>query len=68
MIWILLYILIAAAAVFGLSYARLTVMDFDSYDTLIAPVLCGIFWPVASPIYAAYLAAIWYSERSGHND
>lgn len=65
MIWIILYVLIASAAVFGLKWACINLdIRNDSGDHVqLAPIVCGIFWPVAAPIYAAYLAAIWYSER-----
>lgn len=63
MIWAILYILVAAAAVFGLCYARMRCFKFGRYDDLIAPVICGIFWPVCGVIYGAYLAARWYAEK-----
>lgn len=65
MIWFILYILIAAAAVFGLKWAciKLKVRNEFGEPARIAPIVCGIFWPVAVPIYAAYIAAEWYGEK-----
>lgn len=61
-LWILLYIAIASICTFFLDvtaekYARFQ-PDFD----FPWPVLCGIFWPVAVPIAAAYIAAQWYLD------
>lgn len=67
MIWLILYILIAALVTFAL---RVACIKWDIEDAFgdtpaVAPVVCGIFWPVAAPIYAAYIAAEWYANN--HN-
>lgn len=61
MIWIILYILIASAATFAL---LVTATKIDAYDGDFPwPVLCGIFWPFAVPIAAAFIAAKWYLDK-----
>ena len=64
MIWFFLYILIATIVTFALLWASIKMDLRDRFrDRLLWPaVLCGIFWIVAAPIYAAYLAALWYSK------
>lgn len=58
MIWVILYILIAAIFTFALLVGA---VKTDSYDGGFPwPVLCGIFWPLAGPIAAAFIAAIWF--------
>lgn len=66
---LILYILVAAVVVFGMTLAhiQLDVKGSLGERNLWVPVTCGIFWPVAAPIYGAYLAARWYSERSEHD-
>lgn len=56
MIWIILYILIAAVATFGLLIGS----AYDPKCDFPWPVVCGIFWPLAGPIAAAFIAAKWY--------
>ena len=65
MIWFILYVLIAAAVMFGLCLTHIKLgIEGEFGDSLLwIPVLCGIFWPVAAPAYAAILAAIYYSKR-----
>ena len=63
MTWIILYILIASVAVFGLCYVRQHIGQRSWSDDLVVPVICGVLWPVCAPIYGAYLAAVWYSGK-----
>lgn len=62
MIWlyIILYILIASACIFGLLVAA------EKHTDLEWPwmyIVCGILWPVAALPSAAYIAAAWYINR-----
>ena len=59
-IGIIVYVLIAAVAVAGL-YIAANKYANACYD--IWPIICGIFWPVAGPIAAAYIAAKWYMDN-----
>ena len=61
------YILVAAAVTFGL---RVLCIKWDVRDQLddpvvIAPIVCGMLWPVAAPIYFAYIAAKRFMDN--HN-
>ena len=64
---IVVYVLIAAASVFGLCLATVKTAEHSGLETYIydfeAPIWCGIFWPVAAPIYAAYIAVRWYTRH-----
>lgn len=64
MIFYILYILVAACSVFCL--VRLTLMHNQRdcwYDLeLFWAVICGIFWLVGAPIYAAYILAKLYAD------
>lgn len=64
---IVVYVLIAAASVFGLCLATVKTEErcdrkvyINDFET---PIWCGIFWPVAAPIYAAYIAVRWYTRH-----
>ena len=59
-----LYILIAAICIFLLLVAAEKYTDYDPYSDLPWPVFCGIVWPVAVPLAAAYIAAKWYLHKS----
>lgn len=63
---VVVYLLVAAVSVFGLCLGHSKAAEFsknvDSYDYT-APVLCGVFWPFAAPIYAAYLAFHLYTRK-----
>lgn len=65
MIWIALYILIAALVTFMFLVAciKLNIRNEFNAPARTAPVLCGIFWPIAGPIYGAYLAAEWFANN-----
>lgn len=64
MIWIILYIIVAAAAVFGLVFLSLVIEKYCNwYSVELWPaVICGIFWPIGAPIYGAYQLAMIYAE------
>lgn len=65
MIWGIIYILIAALVTFALRVACIKVDirdEFGNHPT-IAPVVCGVCWPIAGPIYAAYIAAKWVTDN-----
>lgn len=65
MTWIIFYILIAALVTFALRVAvfKLDISDSFGDTPTVMPVICGIFWPVAAPIYAAYIAAEWFADK-----
>lgn len=60
LIAIVIYIVLAAAHVAGLYIAAIKFADAYKYD--VWPIVCGIFWPVAGPIAAAYIAAKWFVD------
>ena len=63
---VVFYVLVAAASVFGLCLGHSKVAEFSEYVDFYgytAPVLCGVFWPFAAPIYAAYLAFHLYTRK-----
>lgn len=60
LVCIILYIVVAAASIFGLIVASekyAGIKNRFGYDSWIA---AGIFWPVALLPCAAYIAAMWY--------
>lgn len=64
MIWVCLYILIASFCVFGLvllteEAGRKRNYLYDDFPA----ILCGILWPIAGPIYTAYLLALIYRKE-----
>lgn len=65
MIWFVLYMLIASFCVFGLVW--LTEETDRARDHLYLEkkpaVICGLLWPVAGPIYTAYLLALIYRKE-----
>lgn len=67
MIWIclILYILIASLVTFALRVAciKWKIQDTWGDEPAIAPIVCGILWPVATPIYTAYIAAKRYADN-----
>lgn len=63
MIWIVLYIVVAAMVTFALIVGAQTFTDWDVECDFPWPVISGIFWPVAAPIAAAYIAAYWYLRK-----
>jgi len=60
MIILILYVVFAALSTFALCVAATKIVMWDDCD-LPWPVFCGVFWPVAAPIAAAYLAAKWFT-------
>ena len=60
MIWVILYILVASGCVFGLVYWASKVRCWDVKYDFPWPVICGILWPIAGPLAAAYIATRWY--------
>lgn len=71
MIWIIIYIVGAAASVFLLCCAKLKMIEKDDWEDVpyfLAPILCSVFWPIGLPVYGAYLAALWYSKKSGRKE
>lgn len=65
MIWFVLYMLIASFCVFGLVW--MTEEADRVRDRLYLQkrhaVVCGTLWPIAGPIYAAYLLALIYRKE-----
>ena len=59
---IIVYIMIAALCVFGLSVAKVRAMQEECVDLdfLFAPCVAAVIWPVGLPIYGAYLAVYWF--------
>lgn len=57
---IVLYILIAAIATFALFVFAAKTDVYDPELDFPWPIVCGIFWPIAGPIAAAFIAANWF--------
>lgn len=59
-LYLILYVLIASGAIFGLLVAahRWTELDWPG-----GYVICGALWPVAALPAVAYIAAAWYVQR-----
>ena len=66
MIWLVLYILVAAGCVFALVYGAAKTNCWDIKYDLPWPVISGILWPVAGPIAAAYIAARWHLDNGSN--
>lgn len=62
MIWVVLYIVVAAIITFALIVGAHSFTPWDIKYDFPWPVVSGVFWPVAAPIAAAYIAALWYME------
>ena len=62
MIWIVLYIVVAAILTFALIIGADAFADWDVRQDFPWPVISGIFWPIAAPIAGAYIAAMWYMK------
>lgn len=62
--WILffIYVVVAAASVFGLLVGAGKYTDSD-LEFPVGWVLCGVFWPVALLPAIGYIAAGWYLNR-----
>lgn len=60
MIWIVLYIAVAAMVTFALIVGAQTFTAWDAEYDFPWPVISGLFWPIAVPIAAACIAAFWY--------
>lgn len=64
MIFLVLYVLVASAAVFCLVFLTMAHnhrRDWFNLD-LWPAVLCGVIWPIGGPIYAAYILAKLYAD------
>lgn len=61
--WIILYILIAAVCFFLLLVTAEKYAAYRPDRDSPWPVWCGIFWPIAAPFAAAYIAAKWYLQK-----
>ena len=57
---IVLYIIIAAISTFTLFVFAAKTDVYDPEWDFPWPVVCGIFWPLAGPIAAAFIAANWF--------
>jgi ABC-type multidrug transport system permease subunit len=64
-LFLILYVLVASGAIFGLLVAA---DKWTELDSTVGYVLCGIFWPVAALPAAAYIAAAWYAQREDRQD
>lgn len=62
-IYIIMYMAVAGASVFGLLVGAYKFTDYD-LDFPVGWVLCGIFWPVALLPAIGYIAAGWYLNRN----
>lgn len=60
---IILYILIAAVCVFLLLVTAKKYATYRPDWDFPWPVWCGIFWPIAAPLAAAYITAKWYLKN-----
>ena len=60
MIVVVLYIVVAAIITYGLVIGAHMFTHWDVKYDFPWPIVSGIFWPIASPIAAAYIAALWY--------
>lgn len=58
-ICIFLYIILSAIFTFALLVGSVDSGAFEDGD-FPWPVVCGIFWPLAGPIAAAFIVAVWY--------
>ncbi len=63
MIYVILYIIIAALATFALYVTAVKWACYDVECDSPWPVLSGILWPVVAPIAAAYIAARWFLDN-----
>ena len=66
MIACIFYIAVAAVSVFGMCVGKIKTVRKTVYNEdffFLAPVLCGIAWPIGAPLYGAYIAAVWFSEK-----
>ena len=68
LLFIELYILIAAVCIFLLLVAASKYTDYDWKLDVPYPVLCGILWPIAGPLAAAYIAAEYYLFHRAKDD
>lgn len=59
-LFIILYILIAAVCIFLLLVTADKYTDYNSNTDPSWPVICGIAWPIGAPIAAAYIGAEYY--------
>lgn len=59
-VYLILYVLIASLAIFGLLVAA---HKWTELDNPVGYVLCGLLWPVAALPAIAYIAAAWYANR-----
>lgn len=62
MIVVVLYIVVAAIITYWLVICAHMFTHWDMQYDFPWPIVSGIFWPIASPIAAAYIAALWYLQ------
>lgn len=63
-LYLILYVLVASGAIFGLLVAA---DKWTELDEPIGYVICGALWPLAALPAAAYIAAAWYVQREVDN-
>lgn len=63
LLFVVLYILIAAVCFFLLLVAADKYADYDPCSDMLLPVFCCVLWPIAAPLAAAYIAAKWYLKN-----
>ena len=63
LLYLILYVLIASGAIFGLLVAA---DRWTELDDPMGYVICGALWPLAALPAAAYIAAAWYVNRRDH--
>ena len=70
MIWFILYVIVAAAAVFGLVLLSLLKEKRCRwcYVELWPSFIFGIIWPIGAPVYGAYLFAAIYADHLKNGD
>lgn len=68
LLFIVLYILIAAICIFLLLVCAEKYTYYTPNSDMPWPVLCGIFWPISAPLAAAYIAAKFYLKYMNKYD